>query len=233
MYDFLITLATAASVTGMALTWYLVSIYRKREEREFDKAEGTDISGQRKELESDLNTVNDRISRSTFAIEITKNLFNEDLNDINLSWSVWDGSFFESQGFKLEEMTIEEDTITCLMPSHPDFDKIYNRIIRASKENRFNCRRSDNVYKPGEIMKYTIELILKAQIIIGVLDGRNPNVYYELGIAHSVGKPVILVAKDNEKATIPFDLQQHRFIFYKSLNDLQEKLSEALEFVRG
>ena len=82
-------------------------------------------------------------------------------------------------------------------------------------------------------MKYTIELILKAQIVIGVLDGRNPNVFYEIGIAHSVGKPVILIAAEHEKVKIPFDLQQHRFIFYNSLNDLEEKLKNALKFVRG
>ena len=232
MYEYLITLAAMASLAGMAMTWYLVLKSRKSEKREFDKAEGAEITGQRKQLESDLNTINDRIAKSPYAFEITKNIFNEDLNDITLSWSVWDRSFFESQGFNLDEMLIEEDTITCLMPFHSDYDKIYNRIIRASKDHRFICRRSDNAYKPGEIMKYTIELILKAQIIIGVLDGRNPNVYYELGIAHSVGKPVILVAKDNEKATIPFDLRQHRFIFYTSLNDLQKKLDDALEYLR-
>ena len=73
---------------------------------------------------------------------------------------------------------------------------------------------------------------MKAQIVVAVLDGRNPNVYYEVGIAHSVGKPVILIAAENRKEEIPFDLKQHRFIFYNSMNDLQEKLTDALNYIR-
>ena len=183
-------------------------------------------------METDLYLLNDRIAHSSYGYSINKNIYNEDLSDVSLCWNVKDDSFFESQGFDVNLMTIEPDAVTCLMPFHKDFDKTYNRIIRAAKDCQFTCKRSDDEYKEGNIMKYTIELILKAQIIVAVLDGRNPNVYYEVGIAHSVGKPVILIAKEQEKIIIPFDLRQHRFIFYNSLNDLQEKLTDALNYIR-
>ena len=228
----MITLSAIAALAGMGMSWYLVVKNKRREEKEFQKAEGTDMSRQREQMESDLYHVNKLIARSPYGYEVVKNIYNENLEDISLSWNVKDDSFFEGQGFELDKMTIDYETVTCLMPFHPDFYKIYNRIIRSTREAGFTCRRSDDVYKSGDIMKYTIELILKAQVVIGVLDGRNPNVFYEVGIAHSVGKPVILIAEEQEKVKIPFDLQQHRFIFYKSLNDLEEKLTSALNYAR-
>ena len=68
---------------------------------------------------------------------------------------------------------------------------------------------------------------------MAVLDGRNPNVFYEIGIAHCLGKQVILVAEKYDKEEIPFNLKQERFIFYKSLNELQQKLENALVSVKN
>ena len=232
MNDFLIMLSTVVSLVTLALVWFWFLTERYKEKREFEKAIGTEIDGQRGQLETDLYSINDRIARSSYGYSINMNIYNEDLSDVSLCWNVKDDSFFESQGFNLELMTVEPNAVTCLMPFHKQFDKIYNRIILATRNSGFTCRRSDDEYKEGNIMKYTIELILKAQIVVAVLEGRNPNVYYEVGIAHSIGKPVILIASENKKEEIPFDLNQHRFIFYKSLNDLQDKLTDALTYIR-
>lgn len=232
MNDFLILFTAVVSVTTFAVVWYGFLSDKYKEKREFQKAPGTEISGQREQLEMDLYDINERISRSPYGYSINNNIYNEDLSDVSLCWTVKDNSFFESQGFDVENMKVEPGAVTCLMPFHKEFDRIYNRIIRATSDNGFSCRRSDDVFKEGNIMKYTIELILQAQIVVAVLDGRNPNVFYEVGIAHSVGKPVILIAREQEKLKIPFDLQQHRFIFYKSLKELQDKLKKALEYVK-
>lgn len=232
MYEFLITLAAVASLIGMAMTWYLILSSRRREIREFSKTDKAEITGDREELETEYYSVNGRIAQSPYGYSIIKNIYNEDLSDVSLCWNVKDDSFFDSLGFNVDLMTVEANAITCLMPFHKDFDRTYNRIIRATRDSGFTCRRSDDEFKEGNIMKYTVELILKAQIVIAVIEGRNPNVFYEVGIAHSIGKPVILIASENKKEEIPFDLNQHRFIFYKSLNDLQEKLTEALAYIR-
>ena len=233
MMEFLIILIAVVSLVTLSIVWYGFLVNRERVKREFDKDNRIEIIGQREQLESDLYSLNNRISHSFFAYSINKNIYNEDLSDVALSWEVKNNSFFESQGFNVDKMTIAQDAITCLMPFHKNFDSTYNRIVRAATENGFTCKRSDYEFKEGNIMKYTIELILKAQIVVAVLDGRNPNVYYEVGIAHSIGKPVILIAEENGKADVPFDLTHHRFIFYQSKNDLQEKLSKALYYIRN
>jgi len=233
MVEFLNILSIVTALTSLAMISYLFFKNRRIEKREFSKAEGTDFDDKRLQLEEDLYRANERLSTSSIGFDLCRNLYNENLHDICLTNHVIDNSFYEDMGFDISHMEVEKDFVTCLMPFHPNFDKIYNRIIRATKVSDFNCHRSDDVYKSGDIMRYTIELILKSQIVIGVLDGRNPNVFYEVGIAHSIGKTVILVAEEKAKSQVPFDLQQHRFIFYKSLNDLEEKLLSALLFVRN
>lgn len=218
---------------AMILTMYLKG--RNKEKREFDKADGTDLDDKRLQLEEDLYRANDRLVESSQNYDIYQNIdyrYNENFRDISLTNNVLDASFFEKMGFDIHQMNVEKNHITCLMPFHPSFDRIYNRIKKATRLTEFECHRSDEKFKSGDIMRYTIELILKSQIVIGVLDGRNPNVFYEVGIAHSVGKTVILIAEEKSKGQIPFDLQQHRFIFYKSLNDLEDKLISALNYVR-
>ena len=55
--------------------------------------------------------------------------------------------------------------------------------------------------------------ICRSRIIIADCTGRNPNVFYEIGIAHTVGKPVILIAQNSKD--VPFDLRHIRYIPYE------------------
>ena len=183
-------------------------------------------------LEDDVYEATDKLV-SSIGFDENKLLYNEKVDDIKLSEHVVDDSFFKSLNFNINEMEVKENNVTCLMPFHPKYNKMYRRIQWACVDADFVCKRSDDVYKPGDILQYTIELILKSQIIIGVLDGRNPNVFYELGIAHSIGKTVILISDEKAKKDIPFDLLSNRFIFYKSLDDLESKLNLALKSVRN
>mgnify|MGYP003214912618 FL=1 len=117
------------------------------------------------------------------------------------------------------------------MPFHKSFDRLYDTIKKTCSSVDFQCTRSDDEFKTGNILKYTLELILKSQIIIAVMDGRNPNVFYEIGIAHSIGKTVILLANYSKMEDIPFNLKSNRFIFYKNYNELNSELSNALKSV--
>ena len=54
--------------------------------------------------------------------------------------------------------------------------------------------------------------ITAAKVLVAELTGRNPNVFYELGLAHALNKPVVLVSSN--QADVPFDLQHIRVIYY-------------------
>ena len=51
-----------------------------------------------------------------------------------------------------------------------------------------------------------------AKILVAELTGRNPNVFYELGLAHALEKPVVLVSSNQDD--VPFDVQHIRVIYY-------------------
>ncbi|MEQ9504764.1 MAG: hypothetical protein RLO80_00735 [Hyphomonas sp.] len=72
--------------------------------------------------------------------------------------------------------------------------------------------RGDHKTAPGKITDQIYEDILEADLIVAVLTGANPNVYYELAIAQSAAKPVILLMEKGFDA--PFDIKDQRIIYY-------------------
>jgi hypothetical protein len=98
-------------------------------------------------------------------------------------------------------------------------DTVFNCIIRpackpASDEAgpTYLAERGDHKTAPGKITDQIYEDILEAELIIAVLTGANPNVYYELAIAQSAAKPVILLMEKGFEA--PFDIKDQRIIYY-------------------
>ena len=63
------------------------------------------------------------------------------------------------------------------------------------------------------------------------MNRRNPNVFYEIGIAHSMGKLVLLLANVNHTSDVPVDFQANRLIIYNDMRELRDKLSKTLEAV--
>jgi nucleoside 2-deoxyribosyltransferase len=76
-------------------------------------------------------------------------------------------------------------------------------------------------------MQSVWQSINEARVVVAELTGRNPNVFYELGIAHTLGKPVIMIAQAIED--VPFDLRHLRCILYTYKPDMITKFEEALE----
>lgn len=104
-----------------------------------------------------------------------------------------------------------------LMPFAQEFTEVYDTIREAveSPELNFVCERADDIRGAGHIMESVLKGIGESEIVIADLTGRNPNVFYEIGIAHMVKKvdKVILLIQDIE--TMPFDLNPFRCIVYK------------------
>lgn len=96
----------------------------------------------------------------------------------------------------------------------------YNSIIRAAVEGyrvngeqAFEVVRADFISKTGSINKKVIQHIYRADAVVADLTELNPNVFYELGVRHSLRNGTILVALEGTK--IPFDVQDLSVVFYK------------------
>lgn len=113
--------------------------------------------------------------------------------------------------------TKENDYCFVLMPfaDQNDIQIVFNDHIKNVVENKcgLRCERADDIYDISGIMQSVWESISKASIIIADLTNRNPNVFYELGIAHTLGKPVIMITQSME--FVPFDLRHLRCILYE------------------
>jgi len=138
--------------------------------------------------------------------------------------------------FRARDIKQEEDLCFILMPFKPSFDRLYRGQIKPAVEaSGFKCVRADDIFSPTPILEDIWIHILKGKVIIADVTGRNPNVFYEIGIAHTVGRPVIVIAQD--KADIPFDISQFRYFVYsdntQGWNTLRTTITSALRSITG
>ncbi len=71
----------------------------------------------------------------------------------------------------------------------------------------FNLIPGDHNYVSKGIMSHIWQYINESSFVIALCVGANPNVYYEIGLAHSLGKPVLLLGRDgHETEDFTFDL---------------------------
>ena len=93
------------------------------------------------------------------------------------------------------------------------------------------AERSDDLEHHGEIIGEIKTAIQSYDVIVGDTSGANPNVCYELGYAHALDRPTILICRKGEK--LPFDLQGTNHLFYSNILELREPLKEKLETALG
>ncbi len=126
----------------------------------------------------------------------------------------------------------ESDLCFILMPFKPAFDRLYKEHLKPSIEScGFRCLRADDFFTPTPIFNDIWQHICKSKVIIADVTGRNPNVFYEMGVAHTVGRQVIIITQDMND--VPFDIAQIRYFLYSDnesgWNKLQENIIKAIK----
>lgn len=129
-----------------------------------------------------------------------------------------------------EHEKIEGELVSVMMPFSPEFDEVYTCIQQAARAAGLRCRRADEIWEAPAIIQDVVSLIDRAKVVVCDCSGRNPNVFYEIGIAHTLGREVVLLAQ--KEADVPFDLRHLRYIQYQNnpegrkalLNDLGRRL---------
>jgi nucleoside 2-deoxyribosyltransferase len=122
-----------------------------------------------------------------------------------------------------------------VMPFQPQLHYTY-LYLKRHIEDRFpgvSCERGDDEVLTGPILEKIAGFIKQADVLIADVSGRNPNVFYELGMAHALEKRVILVTADDVKDA-PTDIRAFEFIRYdEGPKVFLEKLDKALTKVLG
>ena len=125
--------------------------------------------------------------------------------------SIYPKSFFETS-------SVDFIPRTCfvLMPFDKSFDELYQEVLKEClEESNFKVIRADELYGSKPIMEDILGGIESAEIVIADLTGKNPNVFYELGIAHCRKENDNMIIITQELDDVPFDLKPYRIIQYQ------------------
>lgn len=136
--------------------------------------------------------------------------------------------YFSGSGF-----SVDEKLAFVIMPFGDSvLDSIYRECIKASAEDLgLRCERADDILRSSEIMQDVWQRINEARVVIA-LPKNNPNVCYELGIAHALQRPVIILHESGDGRA--FDVAGKRTINYsRSPDGFEELKSEMGRFIHA
>jgi hypothetical protein len=126
-----------------------------------------------------------------------------------------------------EHENIEPELASAMMPFDVGFNDVYAAIQLAAQNAGLRCRRADDIWENPAIIQDVVSLIDRSRVVICDCSGRNPNVFYEAGIAHTLGREVILVTQSEQD--IPFDLRHLRYIRYLNNAEGRAALTASLQ----
>ena len=128
------------------------------------------------------------------------------------------------------ESLVVPNTVFIIMSFKKEFDELYNVYKEVCKTFGFNAVRTDKVYSLDKILPRILQGIRHSAFVIADVTETSPNVFYEIGFAEGLGRPVIATAKVDTK--LPFDLVDTPVTFWSSLDDLKSKLEPLINEVK-
>jgi hypothetical protein len=102
--------------------------------------------------------------------------------------------------------------VAVMMPFSTNFDIVYETIEKAATDAGLKCSRADDIWEHDHVMGDVLSLIWRANIVVADLTGKNTNVFYETGLAHSLPRRTVLLTQ--EPSDVPFDLRSIRYLLY-------------------
>jgi len=109
-------------------------------------------------------------------------------------------------------------------------DIFFHEVLEPALTDRYEIVRADHLSEPGNINNQVIKAIVEADLIVADMSFGNPNAFYELGIADSFRKPVVLFCRRADK--LPFDKSNDRTVvadidWYKEKCEAKAQIAEA------
>ena len=128
------------------------------------------------------------------------------------------------------ELTAVQPRIFVIMPFSEPFDTLYREVIHpVANRLGFEIVRVDEIAGPGIIVDDIQRQISQSNAVVAEISSRNPNVFYELGYAHALEKPAVLLAKRESSGEMPFDIRGYRAIFYDDTIGGKKAVERSLE----
>jgi hypothetical protein len=134
---------------------------------------------------------------------------------------------FAPDVFRIPDKPVESNLLSVMMPFETRFYGTYVAIRNVCARLGIVCKRADDIWDNSILIQDVFDLIFTSKAVITDFTDRNPNVFYETGVAHTLGKLVIPITQS--ASDIPFDLRHHRALTYLSNAEGLLKLESDLE----
>lgn len=128
--------------------------------------------------------------------------------------------------FRIPDAAQEPNLVSVMIPFDDPFKPVFEAIQNAGQQIGLRVLNANQVWEETEIFQDIFSLIYRSKFVICDFSQQNPNVFYEAGIAHTLGRPVIPVVQNVEH--IPFDLRHHRHVIYLNNAEGLDKLIEEI-----
>lgn len=137
---------------------------------------------------------------------------------------------FAPSVFEVPNEGVDPKLVAVMMPFAAEFEPVFEAIRTACDDAGLTCVRVKDIWDHSVIIQDVFSLIFRATVVVCDFSGKNPNVFYEAGIAHTLGKQVVPLSQS--AGDVPFDVAHHRYLPYlknsEGLRDLSSKLSLRL-----
>jgi hypothetical protein len=181
-----------------------------------------------------LEVLGDIVKGNPSNLQIIEDYIGDKFEDVGINISTSGGTGktirFTPSIFRVPDEPRDPKLVAVMMP-FAGFDPVYQSIRGACADtHHFHAKRADDIWQDSTVMQDVFSLIFRSQVVVCDFTGRNPNVFYEAGIAHALGKTVVPITQSKED--VPSDLLHHRFLVYlnngEGLASLRKRLAERL-----
>lgn len=126
------------------------------------------------------------------------------------------------------KVSVQRPKAFVVMQFSEQFDALYEDVIKPTCEKYgFEVVRADDIYKAGLIIQDIVRSIQESAFVIADITPDNPNVFYEVGYAHGIGKTTILLS-DRRRDKLPFDVSGFRTLFYDNTIGGKKAVEDSL-----
>ena len=151
-----------------------------------------------------------QVRLSVDGVPIFSHVLSEPLAGSQLGLFAWGEARVDFSHFTWEQR--QPRAFVAMQFSEP-YNTLYREVILPKAQHLgFEVRRIDEVSKPGIIFEDIKRELAESKVVIAEITAPNQNVFYELGYAHALNKPTILLAQRGHE--LPFDIRSYRVIFY-------------------
>jgi hypothetical protein len=136
---------------------------------------------------------------------------------------------FSPQVFAIPNKQQNEKLVTVMLPFK--LQKSFEAVKIACNNLGLDCSKADDIWENPTFIQDIFDLIFTCRVVVADLTGKNQNIFYEVGIAHTLGKTVVPITQS--MADVPSDLGHHRALLYcpneQGYKDLTTEIEKRLK----